>query len=216
MASFMTSLWESIFVPGPTPTLLIATNATFGALQILLLILLVTTQSIHFIVLSFLCAGLWYAINWFAAELAAVKAKEEQEHKEGSGGDKKEKERDRRRRTSPELGGSDTETEVEPRSSTTTTGAEVQTQKEKEKVERRKPPPKPVDSPVRASLQEAAEQSIGTSPESQHLSPDASGDAVKGMGDSDLLRRRRSLGESSGYVSTDSEWEKVGEEEGKK
>ena len=29
----------------------------------------------------------------------------------------------------------------------------------------------------------------------------------------EMLRRRRSLGESSGYVSTDSEWEKVSEGE---
>ena len=53
MASFMTSLWESIFTPGPTPTLLIATNASFGALQLLLLVLLFSYASqSHFVVLS--------------------------------------------------------------------------------------------------------------------------------------------------------------------
>ncbi|KXH28543.1 hypothetical protein CSAL01_09994 [Colletotrichum salicis] len=70
MAAFVTNLWDSIFTPGPTPTLLRATNATFAALQLLLGILLLATWSIHFVILSFLSAGLWYAINWFVIELA--------------------------------------------------------------------------------------------------------------------------------------------------
>ena len=205
MASFLTSLWESIFTPGPTPTLLIATNATFGALQVLLLVLLVTTQSIHFIILSILCGGLWYAINWFAAEVQAAKAKDTEEQAQGK--DKKDKDKERRRRTSPEPG-SDTETE-EPRSTGTATAG---------KAERRKAPPKPVsapaaDVPSTSSSQEASAKA-GASP--QLLKPDMSDSSGKGMGDSDLLHRRRSLGDSSGYVSTDSEWEKVSEEEGKK
>lgn len=69
MSQFVQDLWESIFTPGPTPSLLIATNATFAALQLVLAALLLATYSIHFIILSFLCAGLWYAINWFAREL---------------------------------------------------------------------------------------------------------------------------------------------------
>jgi len=76
MANFLADLWESVFTPGPTPTLLIAANATFSALQLLLLALLAATWSIHFVVLSILCAGLWYSINWFATELAAATAKE--------------------------------------------------------------------------------------------------------------------------------------------
>ncbi|KAI1382250.1 Pkr1-domain-containing protein [Hypoxylon crocopeplum] len=79
MAGFMTELWESIFTPGTTPTLLVATNATFACLQLVLLALLVATYSIHFIVLSFLCGGLWWAINWFAAELKVAQAKEARE-----------------------------------------------------------------------------------------------------------------------------------------
>lgn len=76
MSSFVVDLWESIFVPGPTPTLLRAANASFAALQLVLLLLLVATYSVHFVVLSALCAGLWVSINWFAAELAAVQASE--------------------------------------------------------------------------------------------------------------------------------------------
>ncbi|KAI3329322.1 Pkr1-domain-containing protein [Xylariaceae sp. AK1471] len=79
MAGFVEQLWDSIFTPGPTPTLLIATNATFGALQLVLFALLLGTYSVHFVVLSFLSAGLWWAINWFAAELNAAKAREEAE-----------------------------------------------------------------------------------------------------------------------------------------
>ncbi|KAI0889898.1 Pkr1-domain-containing protein [Annulohypoxylon maeteangense] len=79
MASFMQDLWESIFTPGTTPTLLVATNATFACLQLVLLLLLVATYSIHFIILSFLCGGLWWAINWFAAELRVAQAKEARE-----------------------------------------------------------------------------------------------------------------------------------------
>lgn len=76
MADFLSNLWESVFTAGPTPTLLVATNVTFGALQVLLAGLLIATYSIHFAILSVLCGGLWYSINWFAAEIAAAQAKE--------------------------------------------------------------------------------------------------------------------------------------------
>ncbi|KAJ8120459.1 hypothetical protein ONZ43_g2836 [Nemania bipapillata] len=79
MASFAEQLWDSIFTPGPTPSLLIATNVTFAALQLVLFILLIATYSAHFIALSLLSGGLWWAINWFAAELNAAKAREEAE-----------------------------------------------------------------------------------------------------------------------------------------
>ena len=77
MSTFLTDLFNSIFTPGPTPTLLVATNVSFAALQIVLLVLLIATYSIHFIALSVLCAGLWFSINWFVNELQAANAKEE-------------------------------------------------------------------------------------------------------------------------------------------
>ena len=83
MSSFLTSLWESIFTPGPTPTLLIATNASFACLQVVLLALLLATYSVHFVVLSFLCAGLWWSINWFVVELQASNVQEARVHAEG-------------------------------------------------------------------------------------------------------------------------------------
>ncbi|KAK3898628.1 small nuclear ribonucleoprotein [Staphylotrichum tortipilum] len=103
MAAFLTSLWESIFTPGPTPTLLVATNATFAALQAVLAALLYATRSVHFVVLSVLCGGLWAAINWFARELKAHQRREEEaagEKERQAAGDKDGEEEGERRRKS--------------------------------------------------------------------------------------------------------------------
>lgn len=75
----MVDLWESIFTPGPTSTLLKAANVTFAALQLVLLALLVATYSIHFLVLSVISLGLWWSINWFAAELRVAQEHERRE-----------------------------------------------------------------------------------------------------------------------------------------
>jgi len=101
MASFVQDLWESIFTPGPTPTLLIATNVTFAALQIVLGGLLFATYSIHFIILSVISGGLWAAINWFARELRIHQQQEE------------EKERRAQAAARQPLSSDDSETEVE-------------------------------------------------------------------------------------------------------
>ena len=87
MANFLVELWESIFTPGPPPALLMAANASFAALQLLFFVLLIATYSIHFVVLSVLCGGLWYSINWFAREIAI--AKEAEEAKKAAGASKK-------------------------------------------------------------------------------------------------------------------------------
>ena len=76
MTTFLTDLISSIFTPGPTPSIIVATNASFALLQAVLLVLLILTYSVHFVVLSFLCAGLWWAINWFTTELEAANKKE--------------------------------------------------------------------------------------------------------------------------------------------
>ena len=47
----------------------------------MLLLLLIATYSIHFLILSFLSAGLWWAINWFVAEVTAFQALEEEKKK---------------------------------------------------------------------------------------------------------------------------------------
>lgn len=158
----MEELWNSIFTPGATPTLLLATNLSFAALQALLFTLLVATYSYHFLILSLLCAGLWTAINWFVRELQLENAKAASQKQQVT------------RARSPEVG-SDTETELDPQ----TVG-------------------------MKATL--ASEQRAT-------ISHDMSLD--KAIGGSTEVRRRRSQGESSGYVSTDSEWEKVSEGENK-
>ncbi|KAK7427678.1 SMK killer toxin resistance protein [Neonectria magnoliae] len=106
MSSFFVELWESVFTPGPTPSILKATNASFAALQVTLFLLLLATRSIHCIILSVLCAGLWWSINWFATELYAVQAREREEAAR-----LKEKEGDRHQQ--PSDGDEETETEVE-------------------------------------------------------------------------------------------------------
>jgi len=175
MASFLEELWNSIFTPGPTPTLLVATNAAFAALQLLLLILLLATYSIHFLVLSVLCGGLWYSINWFATEIAKAQQADRTQEK---------------RSKSPETeNASDTETEGPPPAAPS------------------EPPSAKTTSaqPVQGQRHERPNQTSATL-----LDP-------KVTDNTEAVRRRRSLGESSGYISTDSEWEKVseGEEKGK-
>lgn len=76
MAAFFIDLAQSIFTPGPTASLVLATNVSFAALQLVLFVLLVSTFSIHFAILSVLSAGLWAGINWFVKELAVVRAQE--------------------------------------------------------------------------------------------------------------------------------------------
>ena len=104
MSSFIVDLWESVFVPGPTPTILKATNITFAALQLTLFLLLLGTYSIHCVVLSILCAGLWWSVNWFAAELAIHQREEEAK--------KKQQEQQQPRQRAGDTG-DDSETEVE-------------------------------------------------------------------------------------------------------
>ncbi|KAJ5762109.1 uncharacterized protein N7511_005491 [Penicillium nucicola] len=105
MVSFMEDLWSSIFTPGPTPTLLIATNVTFAALQLVFFALLLATYSLHFVALSIISAGLWWSINWFAAEVRLAQLAQEAEQK-------KEKEQEDDPRVRGVSVGSDTETEV--------------------------------------------------------------------------------------------------------
>lgn len=106
----MEDLWSSIFTPGPTPTLLIATNVTFAALQLIFLALLLATYSLHFVALSIISAGLWWSINWFAAEVQLAQQAQEAEKEK-----QKQEEDDAKTRKSPavrESAGSETETET--------------------------------------------------------------------------------------------------------
>jgi hypothetical protein len=116
MSSFFVELWEGIFTPGPTPTILKATNISFAALQVVLLSLLVATYSVHFVVLSVLCGGLWWSINWFAHELSIAQALEAEK--------KKKQEQQQQKSTSAAAGdvSGSSDTEVEGRVARRTSG----------------------------------------------------------------------------------------------
>lgn len=179
-----------------------ATNASFAALQLLFFALLIATYSIHFIILSVLTAGLWWAINWFAAELRAAQAKEEEAKRI----------REARRDKDKGKGGagddgmdSGDDTEVE---------TEVEEKKPKSKPKSRAPRPETqstvfVEKPGTGSgsppLQSSSGPvSAGTRGASTSLAP---------MVD-EALKQRKSLGESTGELSTDSEWEKLSQDSG--
>lgn len=111
MSTFLSDLFNSIFTPGPTSTLITATNISFLCLQLVLLALLVATYSIHFLILSFLSAGLWWAINWFVAELR-LQSEREREGKKARTKDGGGREEGRRQLDDVDAE-TETETEVE-------------------------------------------------------------------------------------------------------
>ncbi|KAL4791027.1 Pkr1-domain-containing protein [Aspergillus venezuelensis] len=166
MASFVEDLWASIFTAGPTPTLLLATNVSFAALQAVLFMLLVGTRSYHFVFLSAISGALWYMINWFAQEVkqaqAQAAAQETQAEKTLEATQKETK-----ARGAAEAADSDTETEG---------------------LAGRKHVPVPSAEPRSATASTTLQ--------------------VPGS-ESEVRKRLSVSGDSSGYTSTDSEWEKV-------
>lgn len=210
MPSFFEELWLSVFEPGPTPTLLIATNASFAALQALFFALFVATYSVHFVILSFLTAGLWYAINWFATEVKAAQVVEEEAKRIREA--RREKEKDKTR-TGDEVEamdtGDDTEVDAEveekfrpkpsPRASRPETQSTVFVERPSERREReRESTPMPtmptISEPVGASTTGAA----------TNLAPLVD----------DTMKKRKGMGESTGDISTDSEWDKLSQDSG--
>jgi hypothetical protein len=203
MAGFMTDLWQSVFTPGPTPTLLIAANASFGALQVTLFGLFLATYSAHFIALSVICAGVWWGINWFAVELRkaqvaeeeAVRIRKARSEKSGAAGAE----------TSGGEAGSEGEDED---------GEETEVE---EPSSGRKAEPPMARLNIRGGPQKAL--AVMESARLARESADA-GDSAQGTGreaasaQSGLLSRK-SLAEGSSAdlssVGTDSEWEKVSE-----
>ncbi|EFW22011.1 hypothetical protein D8B26_002106 [Coccidioides posadasii str. Silveira] len=193
MASFLTDLWSSVFTPGATPTLLVATNATFAALQVLLLALLVATYSIHFLVLSCLCGALWWSINWFVAELDVAKAKDA-----------------RGKQGFDQSAVTGKEPLIRPPGAIDTTESETETES--------------ITGGEEAQLSMAAATPFSSAATGRRLPPSASKrestpaassqHSVQTVteGSQGEVRRRHAPHDSSGYVSTDSEWEKVEED----
>jgi hypothetical protein len=204
MATFMTDLWESIFTPGPTPTLLIAANASFGALQVTLFGLFLATYSAHFIALSVICAGVWWGINWFAVELRKAQAAEE------------EAARIRKARSEKSAAGTGAET----------SGGEAGSEGEEEEgeeteVERDGPfegknaPPKLNKLNIRGGPQKILAVAESARLARQGDGAEAQGTGLEPRSEQSGLLKRTSAGEGStadlSSVGTDSEWEKVSE-----
>ena len=200
MADFLSDLWSSVFTPGANPTLLVATNVTFGALQVLLGGLLIATYSIHFAILSVLCGGLWWSINWFATELKAAQAKEDEAEKL-----RKRKKGESEWRSKGEVGdsaddeGEDTEVEDSSRAPGM-----------KESIPSLSKAPPAVeedDSRVRKEISDAMKSSG-----SDELTALFASGAEQGKEDAEARQRRAEDVDRSGEISTDSEWEKISQD----
>lgn len=74
--SFIVELWESIFTPGTTPSLIKATHASFVLLILSLSWSLYVSRSIHFFNLLVIATLLYCAVIWFIYELKNVKLNE--------------------------------------------------------------------------------------------------------------------------------------------
>lgn len=198
MADFLTNLWTSIFTPGTTPTLLVATNATFAALQVLLAALFLATYSVHFAVLSVLCGGLWYSINWFAVELqvAQAQAAKEDEAKKGA---KRKKDWRKEGDVGDSADDEGEDTEVEDISSL----GRSQVGLDGGGTEAR-----------RQGGKNAGEEIVDASTSSGVLVGGDSAEAAveQAIAGAEMRQRRMEDVDRSGEVSTDSEWEKVSQD----
>lgn len=201
VATFFENLWLSIFEPGPTPTLLVATNASFAALQLLFFTLLIATNSIHFYILSALCGGLWYAINWFASEIRAAQAKEEEAKRLREAKRGKEKDKAGARDGDAMDSGDDTE------------GVETEVE-EKQKPKIRATAPRKLRPETESTVfVEKPVESVATLRGSTPIADVGASSGLKPQA-GDTVKQRRSLGESTGDLSTDSEWEKLSQDSG--
>lgn len=212
MATFFEELWNSIFTPGPTPPLLLATNATFAALQFILLILFIATYSLHFVVLSFLCGGLWYAINWFAREVQTAQRAEAEE--KGKRERLKGREdssvvwvrEDRGAETDGAAAGGD---EMDSEEQDTETELDGSKSREGPRRGREKAPA--MEASTSGFEKVSTKQSILASRSMGGDGKEGPKD-VRGAGGVEDVKKRRSMAESTGSLSTDSEWEKVEDE----
>lgn len=206
--AFFEDLWNSIFTPGPTPPLLLATNVTFAALQLVLLTLLILTYSIHFIVLSVLSAGLWSAINWFAKEVRANQAREEDAERRRKRQTDKAERQDKRSDDSSALDTDMTSSGYEVDGSSEDTETELDGRKiiEESRLDLRE------DTPTVESFKTSfGEKKRTDGPEdTSKLTTGAAARPIPGIKSShDTIRKRNRMAESTGSLSTDSEWEKI-------
>ncbi|CUS22872.1 LAQU0S07e02036g1_1 [Lachancea quebecensis] len=79
MANFFEELWKSIFTPGASPQLIIATHVSFFLLTSCLGWLIYWTKNIHFIMLLIISTLLWITVTWFISELKLAQIKDNEE-----------------------------------------------------------------------------------------------------------------------------------------
>lgn len=207
MASFFTSLLNSIFTPGPTPVLLLATNISFGGLQLVLALLLVFTRSVHFAILSLLSGGLWWAINWFAAELRAVEGVEREAKAIRERDEKREKgEGGRARVPQQQERGEEGEEEEGPDRTD-----EDQAEGRRGPGTRRRDESGNLASPSGAGNENGNGNEIERIGGSEVASSTSELDLARGR--TEGVRKRRIASDTPGDLSTDSEWDKVSEVE---
>ncbi|KAF1923618.1 Pkr1-domain-containing protein [Didymella exigua CBS 183.55] len=204
--SFLEDLWESIFTPGPTPTLLIATNASFAALQLLFFALFIGTYSIHFVILSFLTGGLWYGINWFAKEISIAQKAEEEAKRI----------RAERRGSEKDAAGDGDQADIDT-GDDTEVDAKEEVQKQTDGLAKKEKRARPetqstvfVDRPEREQTPRATASASGGGPAG--ASTTGASTRLAPLVDGAMKQRKGGLGESTGDLSTDSEWDKLSED----
>lgn len=208
-AKFFEDLWESIFTAGPTPTLLIATNASFGALQLLFFALFYATYSIHFVILSFLTGGLWYGINWFAKEIQIAQKAEEEAKRIRAERRESQKETGDGEQADNEDTGDDTEVDAKE---------EVQEQSGGlAKKEKRAPRPETqstvfVERPTEREQTPQAVPANASGGGPAGASTTGASTRLAPLVDDALKKRKGGLDQSTGDLSTDSEWDKLSED----
>ncbi|AQZ09171.1 PKR1 (YMR123W) [Zygosaccharomyces parabailii] len=77
--SFFQDLWQSIFEPGTTPQLLIATHLSFASLILVLAWLSYATRNVHFYALLAIASILWGLVTWFVNELQQANLRDNDE-----------------------------------------------------------------------------------------------------------------------------------------
>ncbi|CAI6338537.1 unnamed protein product [Periconia digitata] len=231
VAGFLENLFNSIFTPGPTPTLLVATNASFAALQLLFAALLFATYSIHFVILSVLCGGLWWAINWFAGEIRELQAKDAEAKRAKEAKRDKDGVRDEDGMDSGDDTEVDTEVEQTSKAKAKSKATHSQSQglgkkpslKSSTKASRA-PKPETQSTVFVEKPSEAEYPGAGRGREATPIQSSSGPAGVSTTGAStrleplvdDALKKRKSLGESTGELSTDSEWEKLSQDSGER
>ncbi|SCU87092.1 LADA_0E01948g1_1 [Lachancea dasiensis] len=79
MGNFFEELWNSIFTPGTSPQLIVATHVSFVLLSCCLGWLIYCTRNLHFVALLTISTLLWITVTWFVNELHYAKLRDNEE-----------------------------------------------------------------------------------------------------------------------------------------